>query len=142
MWEELLNDTTLQLHYFSYLCYKFQDVLSVQENIGLESHNLHIEFMSFEISSCKTGLNTCTVQKASKSVIWIRRYILYMHIHACICVYIGCNKNIEPVNYLEKYTLDRKVKKYVFSIFQKVICRCKNWRVSVPTREVDGGRQL
>ena len=43
-----------------------------------------------------------------------------------ICIYTGCNKKIELVKYLEKCTLDQKVKKYAFRVFQKAIYRCEN----------------
>ena len=44
--------------------------------------------------------------------------------------YTGCNKKIEQIKYFEKNKLGRKVKKYVFIIFKKAICRGGNWRTS------------
>ena len=32
----------------------------------------------------------------------------------------GSNKKVEPAKYFEKYTLNRKVKKYVFSVFKEL----------------------
>ena len=40
----------------------------------------------------------------------------------CIQIYTGWNKKIEPAKYLKKYTLYRKVKKYVSNAFLKAIC--------------------
>ena len=40
------------------------------------------------------------------------------------------NKQMERVKYLEKYTLDREVKKYTLSAFKKATYRCENRRAS------------
>ena len=65
-----------------------------------------------------------------KSYCWI--FIKYVH--------TGCNKNIEPAKYLKKYTLDQKIKKYVFNFFQKTTFRFENWRSSGPPKGLDWGR--
>ena len=45
----------------------------------------------------------------------------YIYIYIYILIYIGCNKKIEPVKYLGKYTLDRKVKKI------RILCLLKSY---------------
>ena len=40
-------------------------------------------------------------------------------LYVCIHTYTGCNKKIEPAKYLEKYTLDGKVKENAYLMFLK-----------------------
>ena len=55
-----------------------------------------------------------------------------------LVLYTRCDKKFEPIKYLDKYILDRKVKKKkknCIKFFKKTICRCENWQLLALSRK-------